>query len=114
MENGKGGGQKINLVKEYIKDKKDSDILIFFDGYDTFLSNSIEEISYRFMEFSEQAVFSSERFCWPDETLASQMEDLNHNKSTPYQYLNSGTYIARIGELRKIFAKDIKNGEDDQ
>ena len=114
MENGKGGGQKINLVKEYIKDKKDSDILIFFDGYDTFLSNSIEEISYRFMEFSEQAVFSSERFCWPDETLATPMEDLNHNKSTPYQYLNSGTYIARIGELRRIFKEDIRNGEDDQ
>ena len=114
MENGHGGGQKINLVKDYIRDKKDSDILIFFDGYDTFLSESIEEISYRFMEFSERAIFSSERFCWPDETLASQMEELNTNKTTPYQYLNSGTYVARIGELRKIFKEDIKNREDDQ
>ena len=114
MEAGKGGGQKINLVKEYIADKKDSDVLVFFDGYDTFLSESIEEITYRFMEFSERAIFSSERFCWPDETLATQMEDLNTNKTTPYQYLNSGTYVARIGELRRIFKEDIKNGEDDQ
>ena len=32
MEAGKGGGHKINLVKEFIADKKDSDVLIFFDG----------------------------------------------------------------------------------
>ena len=36
MEAGKGGGHKINLVKEFIQDKKDSDVLVFFDGYDTF------------------------------------------------------------------------------
>ena len=114
MEAGKGGGQKINLVREFIKDKKDSDVLVFFDGYDTFLSDSIEEITYRFMEFSERAIFSSERFCWPDESLADSMIALNSNKSTPYQYLNSGTYVARIGELKKIFAKHIPNNGDDQ
>ena len=114
MEAGKGGGQKINLVKEFIKDKKDSDVIVFFDGYDTFLSDSIEEITYRFMEFSERAIFSSERFCWPEESLADSMIALNSNKSTPYQYLNSGTYVARIGELKKIFKKRIKNDSDDQ
>ena len=114
MEAGKGGGQKINLVREFIKDKKDSDVIVFFDGYDTFLSDSIEEITYRFMEFSERAIFSSERFCWPDESLADSMIALNSNKSTPYQYLNSGTYVARIGELKKILKKRIKNDSDDQ
>ena len=33
---GQGGGHKINLVKEYIKDKKDHDVILI-DGYDTFL-----------------------------------------------------------------------------
>ena len=114
MEAGKGGGQKINLVKEYIADKKDSDVLVFFDGYDTFLSESIEEISYRFMEFSERAIFSSERFCWPDESLAQELKAKNNTQNTPYQYLNSGTYVARIGELKRIFAKHIPNDGDDQ
>ena len=114
MEAGKGGGHKINLVKEFIQDKKDSDVIVFFDGYDTFLSESIEEITYRFMEFSERAIFSSERFCWPDESLGDSMIALNTNKSTPYQYLNSGTYVARIGELKKILKKKIKNDSDDQ
>ena len=43
---GQGGGHKINLIKEYIKDKKASDILLFLDGYDTFISDSISEILY--------------------------------------------------------------------
>ena len=114
MEAGKGGGQKINLVKEYIADKKDSDVLVFFDGYDTFLSESIEEITYRFMEFSERAIFSSERFCWPDEGLATELKAKNNTQETPYQYLNSGTYVARIGELKKIFEPHIENDGDDQ
>ena len=114
MEAGKGGGHKINLVKEFIQDKKDSDVLVFFDGYDTFLSESIEEITYRFMEFSERAIFSSERFCWPDESLAEDLKAKNNTQDTPYQYLNSGTYVARIGELKKIFEEYIPNDGDDQ
>ena len=77
---GQGGGHKINLVREFIQDKKDSDVLVFFDGYDTFLSESIEEISYRFMEFSERAIFSSERFCWPDEELAQELKAKNNTQ----------------------------------
>ena len=114
MEKGHGGGQKINLVREFIADKKDSDVLLFLDGYDTFLSDSLEEISYRYTEFSERAIFSSERFCWPDERLSQELKSRNENQKTPYQYLNSGTYIARIGDLKKLFSAPIKNDADDQ
>ena len=114
MEKGHGGGQKINLVREFIADKKDSDVLLFLDGYDTFLSDSLEEISYRYTEFSERAIFSSERFCWPDERLSQELKSRNENQKTPYQYLNSGTYIARIGDLKKLFSAPIKDNADDQ
>ena len=114
MEKGHGGGQKINLVREFIADKKDSDVLLFLDGYDTFLSDSLEEISYRYTEFSERAIFSSERFCWPDERLSQELKKRNENQKTPYQYLNSGTYIARIGDLKKLFSAPIKDNSDDQ
>ena len=109
-----GGGQKINLVKEYIKDKKDSDVLLFLDGYDTFLFDSISEISYRYLEFNSEIVMSSERICWPVELLSENLKALNEDQSTPYQYLNSGMYIGRIGRLRELFAKDIQNSDDDQ
>ena len=111
---GQGGGHKINLVKEYIKDKKDTDILIFLDGYDTFISDSIEEILYRFNDFQKDALFSSERFCWPDEGLASQLSALNDDKDAPYQYLNSGQYIGKIGRLKELFSEPLENFDDDQ
>ena len=111
---GQGGGHKINLVKEYIKDKKDSDVLLFLDGYDTFLSDSTDEIISRYIEFSHSIVFSSERFCWPDELIGSDLKALNTDQNTPYQYLNSGMYVGRIGELKKLFSAPIENYEDDQ
>tara|TARA_B100000925_G_scaffold100387_1_gene73523 strand:+ start:38 stop:1033 length:996 start_codon:yes stop_codon:yes gene_type:complete len=78
-----GGGQKINLVKEYIKDKKDSDVLLFLDGYDTFLFDSISEISYRYLEFNSEIVMSSERICWPVELLSENLKALNERPINP-------------------------------
>ena len=114
MEKGRGGGHKINLVKKYIKDKKDSDVILFLDGYDTFLSDSTDEIISRYIEFFHKIVFSSERFCWPDEGYADDLKALNENQNTPYQYLNSGMYVGRVGELKKLFSAPIENNSDDQ
>ena len=109
-----GGGHKINLVKEYLKDKSDSDIFIFLDGYDTFLFDNVDEILYRYKEWGAKAIFSSERFCFPDEGLAPALKALNNNQNTPYQYLNSGMYIGRIGRLKELFAEELQNSDDDQ
>ena len=109
-----GGGHKINLVKEFIKDKKDSDVFVFLDGYDTFLFDKLEEILYRYKEWNTEVIFSSERFCFPDEGLASDLKALNANTQTPYQYLNSGMYIGRIGRLKELFAEELQNYDDDQ
>ena len=111
---GQGGGHKINLVKEFIKDKADHDIILFLDGYDTFLTDYTDEIISRYIEFSHHIVFSSERFCWPDERHGSELKALNTDQSTPYQYLNSGMYIGRVDELKKLFSAPISNSDDDQ
>ena len=109
-----GGGHKINLVKEYLKDKSDSDIFIFLDGYDTFLFDNVDEILYRYKEWGAKAIFSSERFCFPDEGLAPALKALNTNTHTPYQYLNSGMYIGQVGRLKELFNAPIQNSDDDQ
>jgi len=111
---GQGGGHKINLVKEYIKDKRDTDIFIFLDGYDTFLSDNITEIISRFLEVYTDILFSSERVCWPDEELRTPLKELNTNTQTPYQYLNSGCYIGRVGRLKELFSAPLENYDDDQ
>ena len=111
---GQGGGHKINLVREFIQDKEDHDVILFLDGYDTFLTDYTDEIISRYIEFSHNIVFSSERFCWPDERYGSELKALNTDQSTPYQYLNSGMYIGRVDELKKLFNEQIAHTEDDQ
>ena len=116
---GPGGGQKINILKEHIKNLPDHDVVLFADGYDTFARESLEEITRRYLEFNCKALFAAEEWCWPDESLADQFPegfmDFKGNRiRSHYQYLNSGLFISRVDELKKILAEDIEDHEDDQ
>ena len=116
---GPGGGQKINLLKNYIRDLPDSDVILFADGYDTFVNEEIEEIERRFLEFKCGVLFAAEEWCWPDESLVDSYPKANMEfkgviQPSPYRYLNSGLFIGRVSELKKILAEDIEDHEDDQ
>lgn len=106
---GPGGGQKINMMKEELKNYHDHDIIMFVDGFDCFINAEIDEILRRYFSFRKELVFSAEVTCWPDTSIADRFED------TPgYKYLNSGTYIGTVGALKKLFEKDIEDHADDQ
>ena len=118
-----GGGQKVNQLREYISMLPDHDVLFFSDAYDVFLPLidpifCLSEITLRYLEFKHSIIFSSERSCWPDEELATEI--IKHNKTlTPYadtdsQYLNSGLFIGRVSELKRLLSEPIEDSEDDQ
>ena len=107
---GPGGGQKVNLLKNFVRTLPDSDVILFADGYDTFTRSKIEEIERRYLEFNCRVLFAAEEWCWPDEELSNQFPP----SDTPYRYLNSGLFIGRVSELKKIFAEPIEDHEDDQ
>ena len=112
-----GGGQKINLIREYIKELPDHDVLFFCDGYDTFVVTELDEIIRRYLDFSHSIVFASERSCWPDEGLANEIIKTNKGitpyTDTPYKYLNSGLFVGTVKELRSIL-QDVDDASDDQ
>jgi len=112
-----GGGQKINLVREYIKDLPDHDVLFFCDGYDTFVVSELDEIIRRYLDFSHSIVFAAERICWPNEELATEIIKKNATikpyTDTPYKYLNSGLFIGTVKELKRIL-QDVDDASDDQ
>ena len=112
MEAGPGGGQKIQLVKEELELLEDQDIVMFLDGYDTFLSSAtdVENILERYLGFNTAIVFSAEGTCWPDQSLSESFKEV----PVGYRYLNSGTYIGTVKELKKMFQAPISNSEDDQ
>ena len=110
MAEGPGGGQKINLVKEELEKLDDEDIVLFLDGYDTFITASQEDIMERYLGFGKAVVFSAESTCWPDQSLANLFPVPDNG----VPFLNSGTYMGTVRELKRMFSAPITNAEDDQ
>jgi len=106
-----GGGQKINLLKPYLQELDDDDILVFVDGYDVVFTGAIESALEAFRNnFSEDVVFSAEKSCWPDSGLANSYPEVD----SEYRFLNSGTFIGKVSELKKITEEGIQDTDDDQ
>ena len=119
-----GYNTKLILMKEALEKIMDDDQLVLFvDGYDTILQRGPEDIIERFEhlleEFQQQngeeaIFFGAEHNCWPSEEVCSQYEK-GTEYSSPYSYLNSGTYIGRVGLIRALL-EDVPSrpDEDDQ
>ena len=46
-----GGGMKINLVKDYIQDLPDEDVILFTDAYDVFYADDLDTILERYEDY---------------------------------------------------------------
>ena len=118
MEKGKGGGHKINLIKSTLEGLAPDDVVLFCDGYDVFINDNVEEFGYRYKEIGRKVIFGAEKICWPNQSNATSQEQLTSKQhpdlDTPYKYLNSGTFIGRVSELKRIFSSPISNDDDDQ
>ena len=108
---GPGGGMKANLLRDYVNTLPDNDVVLFTDAYDVFYADDLETITERYLDFNTKAVFSAELYCYPDDSIANEFPESH----TPYRYLNSGTFIAQVGELKKMFASStVADDGDDQ
>jgi GR25 family glycosyltransferase involved in LPS biosynthesis len=107
---GPGGGMKINLLKEYIKTLPDHDVVLFTDAFDVFYADNLQSIVRRYLGFNTRALFSAESECYPDKSLAEKYPQ----SETPYRFLNSGTFISEVGELKRILNDEIADDGDDQ
>ena len=108
---GPGGGQKVNILKQHIDNLPDTDILLFTDSYDVFYADNLETIRERYLDMGHKVLFSAEEVCWPDPSLGNQFPSVH----TEYRYLNSGTFIGEVGEIKKILSHNvIEDHQDDQ
>ena len=86
----------------------DNDVVIFTDGFDVFWTNTVYEVVGRFLEMKAEIVFAAEKYLWPNKHLRFPPAP------NAYRYLNSGCFIGRVGELRKLLATEIHDSADDQ
>lgn len=106
---GPGGGQKLNLVKQYIINLPPDDIVLFVDGYDVFFNDDLSTIVNRFTGFNCKVLFAGEKNCWPDTSLSGLFKG-----DTEYRHLNSGVYMGYVSSISSLINDYIDNAEDDQ
>lgn len=107
-----GFGNKLLWFKEHLEKYGDNNhIALFVDAYDVVCLASEQEIVKKFISFKKPIVFSGEKGCHPDPSLAKHFNHIN----SPFRYPNSGTYIGYskniLNMLQKIYVKPY---EDDQ
>jgi hypothetical protein len=115
MEQGMGGGQKINLLKAELKTwdtvKLKTTLLLFSDSYDVITVSTESEIIKKYYSISKNHIlFSAEKYCWPDISL----EKYYPNTKSNYKFLNSGGFIGNAYDILNILTMDIKDNDDDQ
>lgn len=105
---GPGGGQKLNELKAHLASIPDHDVVLFTDAFDVFFVRGVHEIVGRFLGFKSEIVFSAEKNLWPDPSLRFPPTH------TSFRYLNSGTFIGRVGEVKRMLEKELSDSCDDQ
>lgn len=103
---------KFEALREWIKDKEDSDILVFVDGYDVVQKRTdMDEFLKKFKEFDADLVFGAETNCWP----SPWMKHLFPPSETKYKYPNCGTYIGYVWSIKRMLNWDeYRMAFDDQ
>jgi hypothetical protein len=104
---------KINEAYKYCKKHLDLDYILFVDAHDVIFVNRIEPIEVLILKYFKQydCVFSVEKACWPDASLADKYPECD----TPWKYLNSGSYLFKPQKLIDYVDRHpIEIGMDDQ
>jgi len=112
MIEGIGGGQKINMLNEYLKKKLTKNVMVIFtDSYDVIVNDNINIIISKYKKYyKDKIVFGTECSCWPDETL----EKLYPDVTCKNKFLNSGNFMGWRDDLINIMDLDIDDDGDDQ
>lgn len=113
MAKGPGGGQKVNLVREFISTLDDDQLFVFTDNYDVISNNHVSLLIERYKQYyDEKIVFAGETSCWPDSALSAVYPEVDDMIVT--RYLNSGLFMGYVRDIKHLVNTPIKNDADDQ
>ena len=101
---------KTKVIKNYIKDKNDNDILLYTDAWDVLVyQGSLALLLEKYNKFNKSVVFSAEKNLWPDNPRSNEYAD---TRDKPFPYLNAGAFMGKIGALKKYCAEYTKNNNN--
>ena len=106
-------GFKIRLSREYILSDQHGpdDILVYFDGYDSYLSGDPNKFLEEYNKFTKPIVFGACIYNYPDRRAPYPPE----NKKYEFPYLNAGGFVGKVSAFREILVEtDFPDDFDDQ
>ena len=113
---GKGFGYKIILLRMFLDECQDDEIVMFTDAHDVSITGTHEDILAAYWSMNADIVFAAEKNCWPVKSLETQYTT-HTDKYIKYKYLNSGGFIGRAGALRTwmdLNFHNVSGATDDQ
>lgn len=102
-ENYKGHWVKDNLLRNYLMQVDDSEIILFTDGYDSVLLSGEDELLDKFYSAKTDLLFSAETICFPVKSLSSLYPDTGSS----FRYLNSGGFIGKASLIKEMLDKQV-------
>lgn len=102
---------KVDQAYKYCQ-QTGSDYILFIDAHDVIFVGGMDSI-IEYIEENEfpEAIFSSEKACWPDSSLSDKYPTCD----SEWKYLNSGTYLMRPKKLIEVVESNMPEiGIDDQ
>lgn len=113
MALGPGGGQKVNLLREYLPLVGDDELFVFTDNYDVIANDHVSVLIDRYKQhYDGKIVFAGETSCWPDKSLCHRYPVVEDDVVT--RYLNSGLFIGYARDIKRLVETPIENNADDQ
>lgn len=95
---------KDQLIKNFLNEIDDDEIILFLDGYDSIIVANEEEILSKYIQLNKGVAFSAEINCWPDNDLAKLFPYTN----STFKYLNSGGFIGRSKLIKNILNQEVE------
>jgi len=92
---------KINDCRKFLEKLPDNDVVLYVDGYDVLVLADEKTTLERFYSMKAPIVFSVEKNCHPFPHIGKYFP----SSPTPFRYLNSGSYIGYVKDLKKLFSK---------
>jgi hypothetical protein len=105
----RGFQMKLLAVKEFIDNVEkihpaENVVICFVDGYDVLFADSAANILSKFEAFDKPFVISAEKNLKPDSSRSMQQvyDAASIDSPSPFKYVNSGTYIGTLEEIKKF------------
>jgi len=103
---------KIKLLYEWLQDVSSDVVILATDAFDVAIYDNEETILEKYHQIEGDIIFSAEsNFYFRNKKLIKHYWKAYPRQRTIYDYLNSGTYIGRAGDLTKMVEKMIENGD---